>query len=271
MYRLLTNFTPSDVSTRAGAVIGGRSDTLKPASEVNPQVSPAVSDVLKKAMAIDAEQRYSSASEMRQALKDANQFISFRDAKTIIQPKPGRASLRTFAIVMAWIGIGLVIGYFIFNIAKRARSRTTNPVTTNMATTNTSIFSTPASNSNQASNVAAAVPSSSPSPITMTNLAGTEWTGKRLDHFEETFKFMQNGKMEEIEPNDVSEGTWTIQGDKVLMSVTDIDSDDLFSSSNSNTTRANSYKIEGTIQGDEMRGDFIFKNDSQKFLVHRTK
>ncbi len=31
MYKLLTNFTPSDVSTRASAVIGGRADTLRPA------------------------------------------------------------------------------------------------------------------------------------------------------------------------------------------------------------------------------------------------
>jgi serine/threonine protein kinase len=270
MYKLVTNFTPSDVSTRAGAVIGGRSDTLKPASEVNPQVTTAVSDVLRKGMAIDAEQRYSSAAEMRQALKDASQFISFRNAETIIQRKPSRLPLRMLGIVLAWIGIGLVLSYFIFTIAKRSRSRTTNSATTNMATTNTSIFSTPAPNSNQASNMAA-VPSPASSPITVINLAGTEWKGKRLEQYEETFKFVQNGKMEEIEPNDISEGTWTIQGDKVLMSVTDIDSDDIFSPSNSNGTRANSYKIEGTIQGDEMRGDFIFKNDSQKFSVHRTK
>ena len=271
MYKLVTNFTPSDVSTRAGAVIGGRSDTLKPASEVNPQVTAAVSDVLRKGMAIDAEQRYASAAEMRQALKEANQFISFRNAETIIQPKPSRLPLRTLGIVMAWIGIGLVMGYFIFTIAKRSRSRTTNPATTNMAITNTSIFSTPASNSNQASNVAA-IPGPSPSPITVINLEGTEWKGKRLDQYEEIFKFMPNGKMQEIEPGDISDGTWTRQGDKVLMSVTDIDSDDLFSPPNSNSTLTNNYKIEGTIQGDEMTGDFIFSGNSrQRFVVHRTK
>jgi serine/threonine protein kinase len=273
MYRLLTNFTPSDVSTRAAAVIGGRPDTLKPACEVNPQVTTAVSDVLRKGMEIDAEQRYSSAVEMRRALKDAGQFISFRDAETIIQPKPRRFPLRTLGIAMAWIGIGLIAGYFIYTIINRSRSRTNNPAVINPATANTSvntsIFSTPASNGNQSSN-AAVTPSPSPSPITVSNLEGTEWKGKRLNQYEETFKFMQNGKMQEIEPDDISDGTWTIQDDKVLMSVTDIDSNELFS--NSNSIHSFSYKIEGTIQGDEMRGVFIFKdNPKQGFVLRRTK
>jgi hypothetical protein len=115
----------------------------------------------------------------------------------------------------------------------------------------------------------------SPTPTTISNLEGTEWKGNRVDgslKYEETFKFMQNGKMQEIEPHDISDGTWTTQGEKVVMSVTDIDSDDIFSSSNSNSLHSNSYKIEGTIQGNEMRGVFIFKNiSSQEFVVHRTK
>jgi serine/threonine protein kinase len=275
MYRLLTNFTPSDVSTRAGAVIGGRPDTLRPACEVNPQVTTALSDVLRKGMAIDAEQRYSSAAEMRQAVNDAGQFISFRDAKTIIQPKPSRFPLRTFGIVMAWIGIGLIISYFVYTIVNRSRSRTNNPATINPAiintSANTSIASIPTSNGNQTSNVAAtSSPSPSSSSTSVINLEGTEWKGKRLNQYEETFKFMQDGKMQEIEPDDISEGTWTIQDDRVLMSVTDIDSNELFS--NSNSTHSFIYKIEGTIQGDEMRGVFIFKdNPKQEFVLRRTK
>ena len=270
MYKLLTNTTPSDVSTRAGAVIGGRPDTLRPAVEVSPQVTPAVSDVLRKGMAIDAEQRYASAAEMRQALKDANQFISFRNAQTIIQRKPSRLPL-----MMAGIGAALIIGLIVFAVAKLSRSRANNPATINPATTNTSantsIASTPISNSTQTSNVAvipspSATPSPSPLPITVINLEGTEWKGKRLDDDEEIFKFMQNGKMQEIEPGDISDGTWTIQGDKVLMSVSDTDTDDIFG------TRTNNYKIEGTIQGNEMSGDFIFSGNSrQRFVLRRIK
>jgi hypothetical protein len=78
--------------------------------------------------------------------------------------------------------------------------------------------------------------------------------------------------MQEIDPDDNSEVTRTIQDDKVLMSVTDIDSDDIFSPSNSNATHDSNYKIEGTIQGDEMRGVFIFKdNPKQGFVLRRTK
>jgi hypothetical protein len=68
---------------------------------------------------------------------------------------------------------------------------------------------------------------------------------------------MQNGKMKEIEPNDISDGTWTTQGGTVVMNVTDIDKgDEIFSPSNSNSTHSYNYKIEGKIQGDEMSGEF---------------
>jgi serine/threonine protein kinase len=88
LYHLLTNLAPPDVLTRVSAIIGGRPDALRPASEVNPQVSAAVSEVLKRGMAIDVEQRFASALEMRQALKDASQRTSPSEAQTIASPPP---------------------------------------------------------------------------------------------------------------------------------------------------------------------------------------
>jgi serine/threonine protein kinase len=415
LYKLLTNITPSDVSTRASAVIGGRSDTLKPASEVNPQVTAAVSDVLKKGMAIDAEQRYASAVEMRQALRDASQAAAQGETQwikpqpetvrydptspldimppldrgktieervsTLVTPQPltlpphlpdsfpqpvpkfRRSPLMRVGIAAAWIFIALVIGYFIFTIVERSNRMTGNSVNSSTpsptpvmkleGTTwkglregrwdetfefqpnekvilrendnvwdgkwklegDTVTINLPEANhilphniegriqgdemrgyfdylgrqekqpftvriirtnvNSATANTQIANPS--PSPATKLNLEGTEWKGNRVDgslKYEETFKFMQNGKMQEIEPNDISDGTWTTQGGKVVMNVTDIDSDDIFapSNSNSNSTHSNSYKIEGTMQGDEMRGVFIFKNiPSQEFVVRRTK
>ena len=265
MYKLITNLTPSDASTRAGAVIGGHSDTLRPAGEVNPQVTPAVSEVLRKGMAIAAEQRYASAAEMRQALKDASQFISFRDAQTIIQRKPSRSPLMRAGIVTAWIGIALISGYFIYAFINRSRSRTTNPASIYTATpntsANTSIASIPASSSNQASNVAV-VPSPTPSPLSVKNLEGTEWKGKRFGagnaEYEETFKFYRDGTMQSLQPGYIFDGTWTIQGDKVLMT--------------QYSSFAGTYKIEGTIQGNEMSGEFSFNTGvRERFLLYKTK
>ena len=88
LYHLSTNVSPPDVLTRAGAVIGGRPDPLRPANEVNPLIHAALSDVLKKGMAIDSEQRYSSAAEMQRALQEANQAAPVSEAKTVIrQPR----------------------------------------------------------------------------------------------------------------------------------------------------------------------------------------
>jgi hypothetical protein len=65
------------------------------------------------------------------------------------------------------------------------------------------------------------------------------------------------------------ESSEEILDDKVLMSVTDMDSNELCS--NSNSIHSFSYKIEGTIQGDEMRGVFIFRdNPKQGFVLRRT-
>ncbi|MDT4899013.1 MAG: eukaryotic-like serine/threonine-protein kinase [Acidobacteriota bacterium] len=285
MYKLLTNFTPSDVSTRAGALIGGRSDTLRPASEVNPQLTAPVSDVLRKGMAIDAEQRFSSAAQMRQALKDASQFISFSDAKTIIRPRPNRLPLRTVGIVMAWIGIALISGYFIYTFISRSRSRTNNPANIYTATantsTNTSIASTTASNSNQSSNMASpsptVTPSPSPSPTTVINLEGTDWKGKKFwdsGEAEIIFNFRQNGRMQVLwKDGDIDYSTWTRQGDKVLMNVTGTRSNDIFSTSNSNSNYTITYKLEGTIQGDEMSGewDYLGRQKNDRFTVRIIK
>ena len=71
LYHLITGMTPPDALFRASAVIGGQSDPLRPAHEINPQVSPAVSAVLARAMALHSEQRPGSADEMRRALSEA--------------------------------------------------------------------------------------------------------------------------------------------------------------------------------------------------------
>jgi len=93
LHQLLTNTDPQGVTTRAGSVLGGQPDPQPTAHQLNPQVPPDVSAVLEKAMAIRAEDRYSSASQMRAALNAAVQG----ETPSTAQPAP-RAAQKTIVI-----------------------------------------------------------------------------------------------------------------------------------------------------------------------------
>ena len=69
MYHLLTGEPPVDVLSRASAIVGGRPDPLVPANVVNPDVPEPVGAILNTALALNAENRYASASAMSEALE----------------------------------------------------------------------------------------------------------------------------------------------------------------------------------------------------------
>ena len=71
LYHLLTGQLPADAPTRTLAVWSGQTDRLIPAHETNPQIKREVSEVLQKAMSLDRAERYQTAAEMRQALKES--------------------------------------------------------------------------------------------------------------------------------------------------------------------------------------------------------
>jgi formylglycine-generating enzyme required for sulfatase activity len=73
LYHLMTGQLPIDAPTRAMAVWSGKPDQLRPAHEVNAAVPAAVGAVVGRAMALDRNQRPSSAREMRAALREAAQ------------------------------------------------------------------------------------------------------------------------------------------------------------------------------------------------------
>jgi serine/threonine protein kinase len=86
MYHLMTGSTPSDALSRVSSVINGRPDPLRPASEINPNIPVAVAQVFMQAMALNREQRYADAAQMRAALRDAGRSIDSRgnDAPTVV-------------------------------------------------------------------------------------------------------------------------------------------------------------------------------------------
>lgn len=71
LYQLLTNTVPVDALTRADSMLNGQPDPIKSPSDINPEVPPAVSEVILKAMEVSQERRYQTAREMQKALRKA--------------------------------------------------------------------------------------------------------------------------------------------------------------------------------------------------------
>lgn len=87
LYQFLTNRSPASASTRALAIWSEQADRLVPAHKANPQLKQEVSEVLRKAMSLDREDRYQTAAEMRQMLKDAIKPVAVTKPMPS-QPKP---------------------------------------------------------------------------------------------------------------------------------------------------------------------------------------
>jgi serine/threonine protein kinase len=67
-YHLLTNQAPVDVTRRALGIWEEGRDELTDPSDINPQIPSSISGWLMKAMAFERENRFKSASEMKEAL-----------------------------------------------------------------------------------------------------------------------------------------------------------------------------------------------------------
>lgn len=86
LYQMLTNTIPPDALTRADAMLGGKPDPIRPLNEINPEVSPEISDVILKAVSIRQDQRFGTALEMQKALRRA-----FNQGKAEVASKPSIA------------------------------------------------------------------------------------------------------------------------------------------------------------------------------------
>ena len=69
LYHLLTGIKPPDALVRASALLSGEPEPLKPANTIHPIVGAEISTILHKAMALKSEERFSTASEFREALR----------------------------------------------------------------------------------------------------------------------------------------------------------------------------------------------------------
>ena len=94
LYHLLTGRFPSSASERYKSLEDSEQDSLIPAHEVNPHVPEKLSAIITKAMAMKRKDRFFSASEMREMLRNAATEIKReRDQKifeTPTEPKKDR-------------------------------------------------------------------------------------------------------------------------------------------------------------------------------------
>lgn len=89
LYHLLTGEVPLDAPTRFDALDNGHPDPLRPAHEVNTNLSRALSALISRAMTIKRRDRHASASEMRSALTKINQEVGSLEAEpTLLMPTP---------------------------------------------------------------------------------------------------------------------------------------------------------------------------------------
>jgi serine/threonine protein kinase len=129
LYHLLTGVKPPDALARATALVSARPNPLKPANEIVPAVGIALSEILTRAMAQNPDERYASAVEFREALRqigrvddpdieyvvhqpgfDATavelELTIVRSANAISTGRVGsRAVLALFVIVLAAFGV----------------------------------------------------------------------------------------------------------------------------------------------------------------------
>ncbi|HQZ97738.1 MAG TPA: serine/threonine-protein kinase [Pyrinomonadaceae bacterium] len=85
LYQMLTNVIPPDALTRADSMLGGKGDPIKPLNELNSEITPAISEVILKAVAIRQDERFGSAVEMQKALRRAfNKDKADLDAKPVM-------------------------------------------------------------------------------------------------------------------------------------------------------------------------------------------
>ena len=86
IFHLLTGRPPVDSLARAAAIVAGKPDPIQLASEINPQVSLSVAQVLQTALALNPALRFVSAEAMRQALNYAAKLDSSSDSEKLLEP-----------------------------------------------------------------------------------------------------------------------------------------------------------------------------------------
>jgi serine/threonine protein kinase len=94
LYHLLTGEKPADALVRAAALANGKDDLLEPADKLNPAVGAELSAILIRAMALNASDRFASATDFREALRQLGRNLA-APAEIVSRPSDLLESLAT--------------------------------------------------------------------------------------------------------------------------------------------------------------------------------
>lgn len=85
LYQLMTNIVPADALSRADAMLNGMPDPIQAISDLNPDVPPAVSEVVLRGMEVSQDKRFDTAREMQKTLRKAfAEMQQAMSAKTVV-------------------------------------------------------------------------------------------------------------------------------------------------------------------------------------------
>src|SRR5216684_2155495 len=101
LYHLLTGIKPPDALARAAARVNSKSDPMIPANEVHRAVGSEIAAILNRAMALNAEDRYLTASEFRGALRRVGRMESSTAtamADASMAPSPADSTINTMVV-----------------------------------------------------------------------------------------------------------------------------------------------------------------------------
>ncbi len=149
LYHMLTGKSPASAMDRMAAMLEKRADPLQAAISINPRLTPALSDVCQRALALAPADRFQTAEEMRTALSAMSSaqpvrvpsLVKVADSETIAM---GRAEEHAAPQIAGsggagrrsglWIGVALVLlvlvggGSAVFFMLKPAGEPTAIPL-----------------------------------------------------------------------------------------------------------------------------------------------
>ncbi|NJN68327.1 MAG: protein kinase [Chloroflexaceae bacterium] len=88
VYHLLAGSPPEHVLSRTAAMMNHQPDPLRPLHEVNPQVPPAVSQVVQQALSLQIDRRPASAAQMQASLQAALYETTVEATRQVVVVQP---------------------------------------------------------------------------------------------------------------------------------------------------------------------------------------
>src|SRR5690349_11604846 len=149
LFEILTGKQPYEADTPMAVAIKHITDPVPRIRQMNPKLPEAVDTIIQKAMAKDKTQRFSTAVEMTNAVRDATRDGTVKlpakailaggagevapTVKASVQPLPAKKGFNALVVIIPLIAIAALAGGFFLLNGNRGRAATQPPVNTAVA------------------------------------------------------------------------------------------------------------------------------------------